>query len=150
MLAELSYMHCSSACNFKYLEVHEVEQNPVSWQKNIKSLHKRALEWILGAAQQFCVDISIYCSEPADFSCISYAHCSAHLKVQIERISNRSGNCSTREIFPLTCLWQSADFALFAAPRRIVGWCPLFNQLTNEHLVPSGIIRHRSLHLEDP
>ena len=95
------------------------------------------------------MDISIYCSEPADFSCISYAHCSAHLKVQIERISNRSGNCSTREIFPLTCLWQSADFALFAAPRRIVGWCPLFNQLTNEHLVPSGIIRHRSLHLED-
>ena len=76
--------------------------------------------------------------------------CSDHLKVQIERISNRSGNCSTREIFPLTCLWQSADFALFAAPRRIVGWCPLFNQLTNEHLVPGGIIRHRSLHLEDP
>ena len=33
MLAELSYMHCSSACNFKYLEVHEVEQDPVSWQK---------------------------------------------------------------------------------------------------------------------
>ena len=89
------------------------------------------------------MDISIYCSEP-------YAHCSAHLKVKVERISNRSGNCSTGEIFPLTCLWQSADFALSAAPRRIVGWCPLFNQLTNEHLVPSGIIRHRSLHLEDP
>ena len=46
------------------------------------------------------VDLSICCSEPADFSCISYAHCSAHLKVQIERISNRPGNCSTREIFP--------------------------------------------------